>query len=196
MIEFIQGKIVELTPASAVLENQGMGFFLNISVNTYSAIQEKTECRLFVHEAIREDAYVLYGFADTDEREAFRKLISVSGIGANTARIILSSLNVSELETAILAENVAIFKNIKGIGTKTAQRIIVELKDKVGKSGLGAENALQAAVKGGEVRNEALLALQMLGFSTSASAKAIDSILSKQPALTVEQLIKAALKLL
>lgn len=198
MIEFIKGEISDLTPASVVLETGGVGYYLNISVNTFAEIQQLTACRLYVHEAIREDAYVLYGFAKTDERDAFRKLIGISGIGANTARIILSSLTVSELESGILAENVAIFKNIKGIGGKTAQRIIVELKDKVAKEGLaaGGELPLQIADTSKEVRNEAVAALQMLGYTAAAASKAVSSVLKQLPQLPVEKVIKEALKLL
>ncbi|MBQ9201968.1 MAG: Holliday junction branch migration protein RuvA [Bacteroidales bacterium] len=196
MIEFVKGEISDLTPTSVVLETAGVGYFLNISVNTFSEIQHKDACRLYVHEAIREDAYVLFGFFSTEEREAFRKLISVSGVGANTARVILSSLTVPELESGILAENLAIFKNIKGIGTKTAQRIIVELKDKVAKGGLSGAEAASLLTAGNEVRSEALAALQMLGFPAAASGKAINTVLKNDPSLTVEQLIKAALKLL
>ena len=196
MIEFIKGEISDLTPTSVVLETNGIGYFLNISVNTFSQIQHAQTCRLYVHEAIREDAYVLFGFYDTEEREAFRKLISVSGVGANTARVILSSLTVAELESGILAENVAIFKNIKGIGTKTAQRIIVELKDKVSKAGITGAEQGSLLMAGNEVRSEALAALQMLGFPAAASTKVVNAILKDQPGLTVEQLIKASLKML
>jgi len=198
MIEFIKGEISDLTPASVVLETGGMGFFLNISVNTFAEIQQLTSCRLYVHEAIREDAFTLYGFAKPDERDAFRKLISISGIGANTARIILSSLTVSELESSILAENVAVFKNIKGIGGKTAQRIIVELKDKVAKEGLSSSGELPLQIAGSnkEVRSEAVAALQMLGYTAAAASKAVSSVLKQLPQLPVEKVIKEALKLL
>lgn len=195
MIEYIKGEIVNLTPASVVLETGGMGYFLNISINTYTEIQSQSTCRLYVYEAIREDAYILYGFSRTEEREAFCKLIAVSGIGANTARVILSSLTVSELEAGIMSENIALFKSIKGIGLKTAQRIIVELKDKVAKSGLAASATLPLSGNN-EIREESVAALQMLGFQTSASSKVVYSILKENPQMPVEQVIKAALKLL
>lgn len=198
MIEFIKGEISDLSPTSVVLENNGIGYFLNISVNTYSEIQTMDHCRLYVYEAIREDAYILYGFAKVEEREAFKQLISVSGIGANTARVILSSLNVAELEQAILSENLAVFKNIKGIGGKTAQRLIVELKDKIAKSGITVATGETALVSAGnnEVRTEALAALQMLGYQTSAANKVLNSILKDEPGIKVEALIKQALKML
>ncbi len=198
MIEFIKGEIRDLCPTSVVLENNGLGFFLNISVNTYGEIQSAETCLLYVYEAIREDAYILYGFARQEEREAFKQLISVSGIGANTARVILSSLNVSELEQAILSENIAAFKNIKGIGSKTAQRLIVELKDKIAKSGitLGNGETTLVAPTNNEVRLEALAALQMLGYQTSAANKVLNAILKESPAIKVEVLIKSALKML
>lgn len=198
MIEFIKGEIRDINPTSVVLENHGMGYFLNISVNTYSEIQSADSCLLYVYEAIREDAYILYGFAKTEERDAFKQLISVSGIGANTARVILSSLNVAELEQAILSENLAVFKNIKGIGGKTAQRLIVELKDKIAKSGvsLASGQSTLVAGAGNEVRNEALAALQMLGYQTAAANKVLNAILKDEPAIKVEALIKSALKML
>lgn len=198
MIEFIKGEIRDINPTSVVLENHGMGYFLNISVNTFSEIQSADTCLLYVYEAIREDAYILYGFAKTEERDAFKQLISVSGIGANTARVILSSLNVAELEQAILSENLAAFKNIKGIGGKTAQRLIVELKDKIAKSGVSLATGQSSLVAsaGNEVRNEALAALQMLGYQTAAANKVLNAILKEEPAIKVEALIKSALKML
>ena len=198
MIEFIKGEIRDINPTSVVLENNGMGYLLNISVNTFSEIQSAETCMLYVYEAIREDAYVLYGFAQQQEREAFKQLISVSGIGANTARVILSSLNVSELEQAILSENLAVFKNIKGIGAKTAQRLMVELKDKIAKSGIAlpANDGISVNTANQEVRIEALAALQMLGYQTSAANKVLNAILKETPAIKVEALIKSALKML
>lgn len=198
MIEFIKGEIRDINPTSVVLENNGMGYLLNISVNTFSEIQSAETCTLYVYEAIREDAYVLYGFAQQQEREAFKQLISVSGIGANTARVILSSLTVSELEQAILSENLAVFKNIKGIGGKTAQRLMVELKDKIAKSGIAlpANDGVSLSTNNQEVRLEALAALQMLGYQTSAANKVLNAILKETPAIAVEALIKSALKML
>ncbi len=198
MIDFIKGEIRDLNPTTVVIENNGIGFLLNISVNTYSEIQTADTCMLYVYEVIKEDAFILYGFAQAQEREAFKRLIGVSGIGANTARIILSSLSVAELEQAILTENLMIFKNIKGIGTKTAQRLMVELKDKVAKEGLSLPGgaATLPGIGGNELRDEALAALQMLGYQTSAANKVINDILKEQPDIRVEALIKAALKML
>jgi holliday junction DNA helicase RuvA len=193
MYEYISGKIVESSPAHVVLENNGLGYFINISLNTFTAIKELKETTLVVHENIREDAYTLYGFFDRKERAMFQLLISVSGIGANTARMMLSSLPPEELRVAILTENTNQLKGIKGIGLKTAQRVIVDLKDKLGKEGAdeklftGADNT---------IREEALSALVMLGFARAASQKAIDKILSAQSDARVEQVIKQALKMM
>jgi holliday junction DNA helicase RuvA len=196
MIEYIKGEVEILTPTSVVLENQGLGYFINISLNTFEEIQSKTSCKLYIHEAIREDAYVLYGFSTRDERMNFQLLIGVSGVGANTARMILSSLSVPELQACILGEQVDVLKGVKGIGLKTAQRIIVDLKDKIGKS--GSDTVLPGLIHtpSSPVREEAVAALQMLGFHASASAKVVAQILKDTPALPVEQVIKSALKLL
>lgn len=195
MIEYIKGEIKQLTPTYVVLDKSGIGFFLQISLNTFTEMQSLQECSLYVHEVIREDAYLFYGFYRSEERDAFRKLINVSGIGANTARMILSSLTVAELESSIVSENIHTIKSIKGIGLKTAQRLIVELKDKVSRSGLSAGESLATAA-GNQVRQEALAALQMLGFVPSQSSKAVNAILKEFPAMPVEQVIKAALKIL
>ncbi|MDD2618295.1 MAG: Holliday junction branch migration protein RuvA [Bacteroidales bacterium] len=195
MIEYIKGEIKQLTPTYVVLDKSGIGFFLQISLNTFTEIQSLQECSLYVHEVIREDAYLFYGFYRSEERDAFRKLINVSGIGANTARMILSSLTVAELESSIVSENIHTIKSIKGIGLKTAQRLIVELKDKVSRSGLSTGESLATAA-GNQVRQEALAALQMLGFVPSQSSKAVNAILKEFPAMPVEQVIKAALKIL
>ena len=193
MIEYIKGEIKQLTPTYVVLDKSGIGFFLQISLNTFTEIQSLQECSLYVHEVIREDAYLFYGFYRSEERDAFRKLINVSGIGANTARMILSSLTVAELESSIVSENIHTIKSIKGIGLKTAQRLIVELKDKVSRSGLSAGESLATAA-GNQVRQEALAALQMLGFVPSQSSKAVNAILKEFPAMPVKQVIKAAIK--
>lgn len=195
MIEYIKGEIKQLTPTYVVLDKSGIGFFLQISLNTFTEMQSLQECSLYVHEVIREDAYLFYGFYRSEERDAFRKLINVSGIGANTARMILSSLTVAELESSIVSENIHTIKSIKGIGLKTAQRLIVELKDKVSRSGLSTGESLATAA-GNQVRQEALAALQMLGFVPSQSSKAVNAILKEFPAMPVEQVIKAALKIL
>ena len=196
MIEYIKGEIKQLTPTYVVLDNAGIGFFLQISINTYTELQNMQECSLFIHEVIREDAWLFFGFYRSEERDAFRKLINVSGIGANTARMILSSLTVTELESCIVSEDILTIKSIKGIGLKTAQRLIVELKDKVSRTGLSTGEVLVQTAAGNQVRQEALAALHMLGFAPSQSSKAVNSILKDFPAMPVEQVIKAALKIL
>jgi len=196
MIEYIKGQVETLTPTNVVLENQGLAYFINISLNTYSDIQALKNCKLFIHEAIREDAYILYGFSTLSERSTFQQLIGVSGVGANTARMILSSLSVKELESCILSDNVGILKGVKGIGLKTAQRIIVDLKDKMGKSGAHFDEHSALGVATSQVRDEAVSALQMLGFTQALSLKAVNNIVLELPGLPVEQVIKAALKLL
>ena len=193
MYEFISGKIAQTTPAYAVIENNGIGYLINISLYTYEALKGKDETSLYIYENIREDAFILYGFATTREREIFQFLISVSGIGANTARMMLSSMSPEELQTAISTENVNQIKSIKGIGLKTAQRVIVELKDKIGKATEGQNLALPEDNTNGE---EALSALVMLGFSKGPSQKVIDKILKEKPDSKVEEIIKLALKML
>lgn len=197
MIEYIKGELTELTPALATVEAAGVGYGLNISLTTYSAIQGKKDVKLFVYEAIREDAYQLYGFADKKERELFELLISVSGVGANTARMVLSSASVSELCNAISTGNERLIKSIKGIGLKTAQRIIVDLRDKIVALGITDEipagGAIQAPVNN-VVKDEAVSALTMLGFSPAPTQKVVVQILQEQPDLPVEQVVKLALK--
>lgn len=193
MYDFVSGKIVQSSPAHVVIENNGLGFFINISLNTFTALKEKTEASLFVHENIREDAYNLFGFFESSERDLFRHLISVSGIGPNTARMMLSSLQPEELRTAILTGNVEYLKGIKGIGLKTAQRIIVELKDKLGKE--PADQKL-FTLANNTVRDEALSALVMLGFPRAAALKVVEKILTQEPDCKVELLVKQALKML
>lgn len=192
MIEYIKGNIAEVTPAMAVIDCNGVGYGINISLNTYSAIQNLSTCKLYIHEAIREDAYILYGFADKHERELFLLLISVSGIGGNTARMILSALSPSELGNVISSGNANLLKTVKGIGLKTAQRIIVDLKDKI-KTGTVAEDMTFASANT-EIQDEAVAALTMLGFNTAASQKVVIAILKEQPDLPVEQVIKSALQ--
>ncbi len=193
MIDYISGRVAECSPAHVVLDVNGIGYFVNISLNTYTRIQNQEEARLFVHENIREDVYALYGFPDQQERELFRHLISVSGIGANTARMMLSAHSGYELQQAIMEANLNLLKGIKGIGLKTAQRIIVDLKDKLGKL-TGQENLF--AVQDNTVKEEALSALVMLGFSKPASQKVIDNILSQSPDSRVEEVIRKALGML
>jgi len=192
MIEYIRGNIAELTPAFAVIDCNGIGYGINISLNTYSAIQSLNSCKLFIYEAIREDAYILYGFADKQERELFLLLISVSGIGGNTARMILSALSPNELCNVISSENANLLKTVKGIGLKTAQRVIIDLKDKIkitGGDSLGVGSLLNT-----EIQDEAVAALTMLGFNTAASQKVVIAILKDEPQAPVELVIKQALK--
>ena len=191
MYEFIKGTISGLTPAGVVIETGGIGYFLHISVNTYSRINGNENSKLFLHEVVREDAHLLYGFADKDERDFFRMLINVNGIGAAIAIMMLSSYFPDDLRNAILTENVNLLKGIKGIGAKTAQRIIIELRDKVGK-GVASDKIFNTGDS--VVRNEALSALEMLGFNKKAVEISLDLIIAAQPGLTVEQLLKIALK--
>ena len=197
MIDYIKGKIAELNPAYAVVDNHGIGYMLNISLLTYDSlatIGQGNEAKLYVHEAIREDAHLLYGFSTKKEREAFLLLISVSGVGPNIARMIMSSMNVEDFSRAIAGNNVALFKSVKGVGAKTAQRIIVDLKDKIK---LADDTLLDKTdLASGETFDEALAALVMLGFTQQASQKALKSLFSSNPALTVEQAIKQALNLM
>lgn len=199
MIEYVRGELAELSPATAVIDCNGVGYAANISLNTYSAIQGKKTCKLFIYEAIREDAYVLYGFADKQEREIFLLLISVSGIGGNTARMILSALSPSELVSVISAENANLLKTVKGIGLKTAQRLIVELKDKIKTVGMAAVGGTTSAgmllqSANAEVQEEAVAALTMLGFATAPSQKVVLAVLKEEPEAPVEKVIKLALK--
>lgn len=197
MIEYIKGKLDELTPTQAVIDCNGVGYALSISLNTYSALQGKTDIKLYAYEAIREDAYQLFGFATRRERELFLLLISVPGIGGGTARMILSALTPSELCDVIGSGNEKLLKTVKGIGLKTAQRIIVDLKDKIVQSGLTTENISNAPTVSPQrsaVAEEALAALTMLGFAPAASQKVVSSLLKESPELPVEQVIKQALK--
>lgn len=198
MIEYIKGELTEVTPAYAVVEAHGVGYGLNISLNTYSGIQNKKEVKLYVFESIREDAHVLFGFASKQEREMFMLLITVSGVGANTARMILSAMSAAELCNVISTGNEKMLKTVKGIGLRTAQRIIVDLKDKIATSAIAEEMpagiVAQAAAVNNEVRDEAIGALTMLGFAPAPSAKVVSAILSDNPQLPVEQVVKLALK--
>ena len=191
MIEYIKGTITQTTPTFVIVETGGIGYFINISVNTFSKLEGKSEYKILVHEVIREDTHQLFGFADEGEREIFRLLISVSGVGASTARMMLSSLNPGEIEKAISGSNVDLLKSVKGIGLKTAQRIIVDLKDKIGKHAGSGEIFAFADNRN---RDEALSALVMLGFAKSAVAKVLDKIVREEMNLTVEDMIKRALK--
>ena len=197
MIEYIKGELTELTPALATIEAAGVGYGLNISLYTYTACQGKKEVKLYVFESIREDAHVLYGFYNKKEREMFQLLITVSGVGTNTARMMLSSMSVSELCSAISTGNAKLIQSIKGIGKMTAQRIIVDLRDKIVALGIADEipagGTLQTPIDNA-VRDEAVAALTMLGFAPAPTQKVVVSILQEQPTLPVEQVVKLALK--
>lgn len=193
MIEYVKGEVAEITPAYAVVECGGVGYMLNISLNTYTRLQNERQARVYVYEAIREDAYVLYGFADKQERELFVMLISVSGVGPNTARMILSSFPPADLQGVIASGNVNLLKAVKGIGGKTAQRIIVDLKDKINQG--GDTLIIQSEMKS-EAYEEAVAALVMLGFTQAAVQKAVGKLLKENPEEKVEGLIKKALKIL
>ena len=218
MIEYIKGELTELTPALATVEAAGVGYGLNISLNTYSALQGVRSqesgvrsqesgvrsqesggriVKLYVYEAIREDAHLLYGFVNKKEREMFLLLITVSGVGANTARMMLSGMSVSELCSAISTGNARMIQNVKGIGKMTAQRIIVDLRDKIVTLGIAEEipagGSVQAPVNN-QVKDEAVSALTMLGFAPAPSQKVVLQILQEQPTAPVEQVVKLALK--
>ncbi len=193
MIEYIKGTLQERTPAYVVLEQQGIGYKIHISLTTFSQIPNNGEVMFYIHELIREDAHELYGFLDTFERDIFLHLLSVSGVGANTARVMLSSLTATEVREAILLEQVNALKAIKGIGAKTAQRIIVDLKDKLGKLE-GAEKI--APLENNTLREEALSALVTLGFVKNKAEKVIDKVIASEPGAGVEKIIKEALKLI
>ncbi len=201
MIDYIKGELAELTPVQAIVEAYGVGYALNISLNTYEAIQGKQSVKLFVHEALvtggRDDSYTFFGFASKQERDLYRLLITVSGVGANTARMILSSASPSELCNAISTSNERVLKSVKGIGLKTAQRIIVDLKDKILSLGIAQEVSAGTAADSTipvDVRDEAVAALTMLGFSPAPTAKVVTAILTDDATLPVEQVVKLALK--
>lgn len=202
MIDYIKGELAEITPAMAVVEAAGVGYALNISLNTYTAIQGNKEVKLYVHESLitggRDDSYTFFGFASKQERELYRLLISVSGVGANTARMILSSAAPAELSNAIASGNERLLKGVKGIGLKTAQRIIVDLKDKVLALGIAQEvtvgDGSSTVMVNNEVTDEAVSALTMLGFSPAPSAKVVKAILTESPDMPVEMVVKEALK--
>jgi Holliday junction DNA helicase RuvA len=197
MIDYIKGSVAELNPAFAVIDNQGIGYMVNISLSTYDALTrvgKQDVAMLYIYEAIREDAHLLYGFATKQEREAFLLLISVSGVGPNIARMVLSSMTVDEFSQAIADNNGAMFKTVKGVGVKTAQRIIVDLKDKIKPT--GHTLLKETGHASGVVFDEALAALVMLGFSQQMSQKTLKSLFSSNPGLSVEDAIKQALKMM
>lgn len=196
MLEYIKGELTQVTPTYAVVEAAGVGYLLNISVNTYSAISAEKSTKLLVHEIIREDTHDLYGFATEEERALFRLLIGVSGVGANTARVILSSLSPSQLQMCITAGDANKLKAIKGIGLKTAQRIIVDLKDKITATELAALNAPTAAPDNNSSGEEALAALIMLGYQKAQAQKALAKVYATDPTASIETAIKRALALL
>lgn len=193
MIEYIKGQIVELTPTELILDNHGIGYSILISLQTYEALQSKSEATAYIHHYIREDEELYFGFATKDERELFRLLIGVNGIGVASARMMLSTLTSDEIRKAILAEDVNRIKTVKGIGLKSAQRLVLELKDKIVKGEGSAESQLFAA-SGSAITEEATTALVMLGFSKANIAKVLPGILKDNPAAKVEDVIKAALK--
>ncbi|TKG92370.1 Holliday junction branch migration protein RuvA [Puteibacter caeruleilacunae] len=191
MIEYIKGTIDSLTPANVVIEANSIGWFVNISLHTYSRLSDKKDIQLFIHEVIREDAHTLYGFSDPEERELFRSLITVNGVGSATAIMMLSSLSPEKIVEAISMEEVNVLKGVKGIGAKTAQRIIIDLKDKIAKSDV-TDQIFQS--QDNTIKNEALSALIMLGFSKKDADKSLDKVLKANPGIGVEGAIKAALK--
>ena len=195
MIEYLRGEIAELTPATAIIECCGVGYETSITLNTYSALQGKKDTKIYIYEVIREDTHQLFGFSNKQERELFLLLIGVSGIGGNTARTILSAFTVAELCDAIATGNDKAIKSVKGIGLKTAQRVIIELKDKIGAIGAGAAVAGTASVAiDNDVVDGAVAALVMLGFPGAAASKVVQAIAKANPTATVEQVIKLALK--
>ncbi len=197
MIDYISGKIAELTPTMVVLDNSGIGYAIEISLQTYAALESQKEAKVYIYHHIQSssDVEMFYGFSSKDERSIFELLISVSGVGVNTARVILSSFSADELREAILSENVAAIKSVKGIGLKTAQRMVLELKDKISKGEGGVSEVLLVSDRNA-VAEEAAAALQMLGFSKPNISKAIQKIVSSNPNIKVEELIKKALQIL
>ena len=195
MYDYIEGQLAELTPISATIQTGGFGYLIHISLNTYATLQafqgKDTLCRLYLHQVVREDAQLFYGFSDRQERSLFRLLISVSGVGAGTARMILSSLTGVELQAAIAGGNANVLKNVKGIGLKTAQRIIVDLKDKIGQTAGGDHQFLML---NNTSKEEALSALVNLGFTKASVEKVLDKIIASKPSASIEDIIKEALK--
>jgi Holliday junction DNA helicase RuvA len=194
MIDYIKGHIAELSPTAATIECNGIGYQIHISLNTYAAINGQESGKLYIYESIREDAHVLFGFSDKHEREIFLHLISVSGVGPSTARVIISSYSAKELENAIATGNVAVLQSVKGIGAKTAQRIIVDLKGKVKFTDDGGAVQVSAQSDLPDIEHSAVSALVMLGFVKVASEKVVAKILKEVPNLSVEGIIKEALK--
>ncbi len=194
MYEYISGKLAEVTPTYAIVEAAGVGYFIHISLKTYSDIEHSAEARLYVHFIVREDQQTLFGFSTKIERELFRRLISVSGVGGNTARMILSTYTVRELQNIIATENAVLLKNVKGLGLKTAQKIIVELSGKMLELGADVMQSMAAPESNSAAYDEALAALQMLGFQKSASEKVLKTLFKDNPTIAVEDAVRAALK--
>lgn len=194
MYEYLSGTISELAPTHAVLDVGGVGYFLQISLQTYSEIEHSDRVKLFVHYVVREDAQLLYGFASKAERELFRHLISVSGVGGNTARMILSTYSPRELQGIIATENAVLLKNVKGLGLKTAQKIIVELSGKLTALAVQTDIAGMPASPSAETVDEALAALVMLGFARTAAEKVLRAVLREAPGASVEEIVRMALK--
>ena len=194
MYEYISGSLAELSPTYAVVEAAGVGYYINISLHTFSAIEGSDQARLYVHFVVREDAQILYGFATRQERELFRLLISVSGVGGNTARMILSTYSTSELRNIISTANAVLLKNVKGLGLKTAQKIIVELSGKMVDLGLEQKVVKRAEDADNEVLNETVAALVMLGFQKGASEKVVKALLKDMPDIQVEDAVRQALR--
>lgn len=191
MISYVKGKLVEKTPTYVVVECNGIGYHINISLNTYDKIGDNESCKFFTEFVVREDAQLLYGFADVAERRLFQLLVSVSGVGPSTALIVLSSGNPFEIQEAIVGSDVAWFKKVKGIGPKTAQRVIIDLKDKVLKENIGADFS---APQDNTIKDEALSALIMLGFNKIKAEKTVSALLKANSELSVEEIVKSALK--
>ena len=196
MYEYISGLVAELAPTYAVVDAAGVGYYINISLQTYAAIEGEKSARLYVHFIVREDAQQLYGFATKLERELFRNLISVSGVGGNTARMILSTYTTSELRNIIATENAVLLKNVKGLGLKTAQKIIVELSGKMLELGADMETVVPTAASGvsNETFDETMAALVMLGFQKAASEKVVKALLKESPTISVEEAVRQALR--
>jgi Holliday junction DNA helicase RuvA len=193
MIEYLKGRLIEKSPTHAVIECGGIGYYVNISLNTFSHMGDEELCQLFIHEVIREDSRSLFGFADLQERWIFKLLISVSGVGATTARMILSSLGPDEVASSILMGDVGVMKAVKGIGAKTAQRIIVDLHDKI--QGGKSKEIEKVSISGNTTKSEALSALSSLGFDNTKANKTLDLILMQEGNnIALEELIKLALK--